>query len=61
MNHRQHKAMRFEKLLWIIKKLESIDFLSNKYIPSKQSGLLARISSRITTDIRVVKALSNKR
>lgn len=55
MNHRQHKAMRFEKLLWIIKKLESIDFLSNKYIPSKQSGLLARISSRITTDIRVVK------
>lgn len=38
MNHRQHKAMRFEKLLWIIKESEDIDFLSNKYIPSKQSG-----------------------
>ena len=38
MNHRQHKAMRFEKLLWIIKEPEGIDFLSNKYIPSKQSG-----------------------
>lgn len=35
MNHRQHKAMRFEKLLWIIKEPEGIDFLSNKYIPSR--------------------------
>ena len=61
MNHRQHKAMRFEKLLWIIKESEDIDFLSNKYIPSKQSGFLACISSRITTVIHVVKELSNKR
>lgn len=32
MNHRQRKAMRFEKLLWITKESEDIGFLSNKYI-----------------------------
>lgn len=41
MNHRQHKAMRFEKLLWIIKESEDIDFLSNKYIPSITVGILS--------------------
>jgi hypothetical protein len=35
MNHRRHKAMRFEKLLWITKESEDIGFLSNKYIPAR--------------------------
>ena len=52
MNHRRHKAMRFEKLLWITKEPEGIGFLSNKYI--LLPGFLACISSRITTVIQVV-------
>ena len=38
MNQLQHKAMSFEKLLWIIKEPEGIDFLSNKYTPSRSRG-----------------------
>ena len=39
MNYRQHKAMRFEQLLWVTKKpgKTCIDFLSNKYIPPRES------------------------
>ena len=55
MNHRQHKAMRFVKLLWITKEPEGIGFLSNKYIPSRGRDFYACISSRITTVIQVVK------
>ena len=55
MNHRQHKAMRFVKLLWITKEPEGIGFLSNKYIPSRGRDFSACISSRITTVIQVVK------
>jgi hypothetical protein len=36
MKHRQHKAMRFEKLLWITSKaVARIGFESNKYIASR--------------------------
>ena len=55
MNHRQHKAMRFVKLLWITKESEDIGFLSNKYIPSRGRDFNACISSRITTVIQVVR------
>ena len=56
MNYRQHKAMRFEQLLWVTNEaVACIDFLSNKYIPSLQSGFYACISSRITTVIHVVR------
>lgn len=39
MNYRQREAMRFEQLLWVTKKplRESIGFLSNKYIPPRES------------------------
>jgi hypothetical protein len=59
MNYRQHKAIRFEQLLWITNKpgKTCIDFLSNKYIPSRESELYACISSRITTGIHVVSHL----
>jgi hypothetical protein len=54
MKHRQHKAMRFDKLLWITKGAASrVGFLSNKYTPSESRGLIACISSRITTVIHV--------
>ena len=55
MNHRQHKAMRSAKLLWITKEPKGIGFLSNKYIPSRGWDFCACISSRITTVIQVVK------
>ena len=37
MKHRQRKAVRFEKLLWITKEpgRTRIGFESNKYIPSR--------------------------
>ena len=54
MKHRRHKAMRFEKLLWITKERQAalVFYLINT--PSKL-GFSARISSRITTVIRVVR------
>ena len=56
MNHRRHKAIRFEKLSWITKKpVARVGFLSNKYIRFQKSPILACISSRITTDIQVVR------
>ena len=39
MIYAQHKAMRFEQLLWVTKwpGKARIDFLSNKYIPPRES------------------------
>jgi hypothetical protein len=39
MNYRQNESVRFEQLLWFIKKhvRDTIDFLSNKYIPPRKS------------------------
>lgn len=61
MNHRQHKAMRFEKLLWIIKESEDIDFLSNKYISSKGRDFKHVLALELPQLYHVVKELSNKR
>ena len=56
MKHRRHKAMRFEKLLWITKGAANrVGFLSNKYTPPRSRGLIACISSRITTVIHVAR------
>ena len=51
MEHRRRKAMRSVKLSWFT--AERGRSLSNKYVPS-EVGIYARISSRITTVIRVV-------
>lgn len=41
MKHRRHKAMRFEKLLWITKGAASrVGFLSNKYTPSQVGAFM---------------------
>ena len=56
MKHRRHKAMRFEKLLWITKGAANrVGFLSNKYTPPRSRGFDACISSRITTVIHVAR------
>ena len=56
MKHRRHKAMRFDELLWITKGAASrVGFLSNKYTPPGSRGLIACISSRITTVIHVAR------
>ena len=56
MIHRRRGAMRFEKLLWITKAPPRRVglYLINTTLP-KKSGVDACISSRITTDIQVVR------
>ena len=45
MNYRQREAVRFEQLLWLINKpgRTGIDFLSNKYIPPRESRDFAHV------------------